>query len=126
MSIKCDNCNSKNKQRYKTFFYETPTGKELVTWCYDCLGNPAPSGNYMSENKAFEHISIPFWKHMGMKPKPHEIALEKEMKRRGMSWGDLRRSRDYKRANNPSAMQDVRKAWKQEGGNYAPEYKKSS
>lgn len=124
MTIACDRCKKKNKQRYKTFFLDTPTGQELVTWCYDCIDSPTP-GSIMTKEKAAEHLATPFWKLMGLKPKPHEIAREKEMKRRGMTYLDLQRSREQGRAVNPSAMPDVQKAWK--GGSHnAIEYKKGS
>lgn len=47
----------------------------------------------MDKNKFTDYIATPFWKHMGLKPKPEELAREKEMNRRGLTYGDLYRMR---------------------------------
>lgn len=125
MTIVCDRCKKKNKQRYRTFYLKTSDNtEELVTWCYDCIDSPTP-GSIMTKEKAAEHLATPFWKLMGLKPKPHEIAREKEMHRRGMTYLDLQRSREAGRAVHPSAMPEVQKQW-EGGNNNAIEYEKSS
>ncbi len=41
-----------------------------------------------------DHWATPFWKHMGLKAKPHELAQEREMKRRGLTYRDLQKARN--------------------------------
>ena len=48
-----------------------------------------------------EYWATPFWKHMGLKPKPHEVAAEREMKRRGVSYLDLQKERNKNAKPNP-------------------------
>ena len=51
-------------------------------------------GKWMSNQYLEKYASTPFWKHMGLPPKKHEIKQEKEMKRRGLSYADLQRARN--------------------------------
>lgn len=94
--IRCDNCQEGNKGRYKTFSLEVEDAdgnieKKLVTWCYDCIGTPAPTGK--SDKQMWEHISTPFWVHAGLSPKKKELAQMRYMKDHNLSWGDLRKAR---------------------------------
>lgn len=92
MTLVCDNCHETGKGRYKTFWMEGRKGKKkLVTWCYECLGVSAV--NNRTDDKTFEHISTPFWVHAGLKPKPREKAQLEYMKKKGMTWGDMRKAR---------------------------------
>lgn len=99
--IKCTNCGGVNKFTYKSFYLEVEEGKkELVTWCEDCLSGPVSSTD--KDRKFLEEISTPFWKHMGLKPKPKEVAFEKYLKSRNMSYGEYRKEQAHK-AQNPSS-----------------------
>lgn len=103
----CDNCKGINKFGYKTFLYEYKEGKKkLVTWCEDCLGTRVSSGK--TSQQLLEHISTPYWKHLGLKPKPKEIAFEKYLKSKGMTYGDHRRLQATK-ATIPSALPEFNK-----------------
>lgn len=57
----------------------------------------------------FDDLQIPFWRLMGQKPKPKDIAYEKYLKSRGMTYGDAVRERDYYQARNPSALKQWQK-----------------
>src|SRR5690606_36373507 len=48
--------------------------------------------NRPSREKRMEYYATPFWKHMGLKPTKQEIAQEKEMKRKGMSYLHLQKA----------------------------------
>jgi hypothetical protein len=58
---------------------------------------------------------------MGQKAKPKDIALEKYLHRRGMTYGDYRRERELGLAKNPSALSDFEQHYKQYGRNNAPD-----
>ena len=45
---------------------------------------------YISKNKFVEYIATPFWKHMGLKPKPKDIIKEKWMKSKNLTYGKIR------------------------------------
>lgn len=105
--IVCDRCGDINKFGYKTFLYEYKEGKKkLVTWCEDCLGTRVSSGK--TSQQLLEHISTPYWKHLGLKPKPKEIAFEKYLKSKGMTYGDHRRLQATK-ATIPSVLPEFNK-----------------
>ncbi|MCR4290489.1 MAG: hypothetical protein NUV86_09555 [Candidatus Scalindua sp.] len=104
MKITCDSCKKTDKRSYSTFFYE----KKLMTLCYECrYGVPVPR-NTISPNAQFNKYQIPFWKLMGQKPKPKDIAYEKYLKHRGMTYGDAVRERN-RNAQNPSAAPKLEK-----------------
>lgn len=118
--IVCDKCGETNKGRYKSFDQKQEDGtKKLVTWCYECLG--LGLARWKSEKQLFDEYSVPFWKMMGAKPKKEDLAREKWMKKRGMSYGDLRRERDYYEAKERSAVADFNDHIKKYGRNNAPE-----
>ena len=50
--------------------------------------------HYKSFKSKEEYWATPFWKHMGLKPKPEERAQEKMMKSKGLSYLDLARARN--------------------------------
>ena len=91
MKIICGQCNKAGQGRYKSFFMESENGKEFVTWCYECL-DISPTSHRTSE-QMLEHISTPYWQHMGLPPKPKEKAQLKYLKDHNMTWGDLRKAR---------------------------------
>ena len=120
MKIICDRCEQLNKGRYRTFDLEVKKGKKkMVTWCYDCLGLPFGKGK--TDKKLFDELSIPFWKMMGQKPKPKDVQLERYLKHRGMSYGDMRRERDARLAKHPSAIKQFEKHVKKYGRKSEPD-----
>lgn len=64
------------------------------------IGGPSV-GDTRSFHTKEEYWATPFWKHMGLKPKQHEVATEREMKRRGLSYLDLQRERNKNAKPNP-------------------------
>lgn len=122
MNVKCDQCQKSGKGRYSSFFVED----EVRTLCDDCrYGRTVIPGK--SDKEIFEHLQTPFWKLMGLPPKPEDKKLESYLKSRGMTYGDWRRERDYKaKANQPSALPQFEQHYKKYGRNNAPtkEYEK--
>jgi len=57
-----------------------------------------------SEKQIFNDLQIPFWRLMGQKPKPKDIAYEKYLKSHNMTYGDAVRKRDYRRAKEQSVL----------------------
>lgn len=51
------------------------------------------SGFFMNEERR-EYFATPFYKIMGLKPKPEEIKMEKEMHRRGLTFLDMKKIRN--------------------------------
>lgn len=51
-------------------------------------------GGWMSNQHLREHAATPFWKHMGLPPKPDEVKKEKYMKWKGMTYGDVQAARN--------------------------------
>lgn len=47
------------------------------------------SHHQFGTNRLREYAATPFWKHMGLKPKPEEVFQEKVMKAKGMTYADL-------------------------------------
>lgn len=81
-------------------------------------------GGWMSNQKVREYASTPFWKHMGLPPKPHEKKLEREMKRKNLSYADLsaaRNSGKNARFNNKKLIDKALKGELQ-GGKQAADY----
>lgn len=52
-----------------------------------------PLGTWKSLKSKMEYYATPFWKVMGLKAKPEEKAIEKEMKRKGLTYLDLQKAR---------------------------------
>lgn len=52
---------------------------------------------------------------MGQQPKPKDIAYEKQLKRRNMTYGDAVRERDYYRAREQSALPKLQEHLKRGG-----------
>lgn len=100
MKIQCDQCKEKGKGSYTTFWYED----KLVTLCKECRWGAGISRNTKSPEELFNATQIPFWKLMGQKPKPKDIAYEKYLKSRNMTYGDAVRERDYHHAHEQSAL----------------------
>lgn len=99
-----------------------------VTMCEDCRWGKKIAKNSKTDKQRFEELQTPFWKLMGAKPKEKDIALDKYLKRRGMTYGDWRLERDHEAAINPSALNDFTKHYNKYGGNNAPDpsFKKRS
>lgn len=53
----------------------------------------APLGTFRSVESRLREYATPFWKIMGLPPKPEEIAAEKRMKREGKTYLDVQRER---------------------------------
>jgi hypothetical protein len=92
MKLVCENCKQTDKGRYSTFYFE----KRLITLCDECRwGTTKTVVGEDKDKKLWEHLSTPFWVHMGLDPK---TAVEKKqvahLKKHNMSWGDLRKERD--------------------------------
>lgn len=83
---------------------------------------PKPRNKMSSYAKQqFEKLQTPFWKLMGQKAKPKDIAYEKYLKARGMTYGDAVLERNL-HADNPSAYSQFMKG----GSSDTPKYKKSN
>ena len=102
MNIRCDSCKSTNKGRYSTFW----SGDALKTLCYECrYGKKAGK----SQEQIFNELQTPFWKLMGQKAKPKDIAYEKYLKSRGMTYGDAVKERNYKYGKEKGAYEQFQK-----------------
>lgn len=122
MRITCDQCGKANQGKYKTFWYEFEEGeKQLVTLCYECLGDKLGSGR--TDKQMFEHISTPFWIHAGLPPKPKEKLQMKYLKDRNMTWGDLRREKYAKMPMTNQGLKDFEEHRKKYGRGNAPDVK---
>lgn len=100
MSIRCDICKRKGMGRYSTRWME----HQLVTLCDECrYGKRLPRAG-KSDHEVFNELQTPFWKLMGQKPKPKDIAYEKYLKSKNMTYGDVVRERNRK-ASEPSAYE---------------------
>lgn len=77
------------------------------------------------QKQEFEKLQIPFWKLMGQKPKEKDIAYEKALKWKGMTYGDAVLARNAQ-GEESSAMPQVEEALIGEGRNNVPQYQKSS
>lgn len=58
---------------------------------------------------------------MGLPPKPKEVAFEKYLKRRGMTYGQYRKEQTALYAKNPSAMKDFEQHYEKHGRKNAPD-----
>jgi len=92
MEIQCDECKQTGKGRYSTRWIED----KPVTLCDDCRYGKGIQKNVKSENQVFNELQTPFWKLMGQKPKPKDIAYEKYLKSKNMTYGDAVRERNMK------------------------------
>ena len=101
MKLICENCKQGDKGRYSTFFFN----KKLITLCDECRWGIGVKSAEDKDKKDFEHISTPFWQHMGLKPNKREQAQLKYLKDHNMSWGDLRKAR---MANVPQTNEGVK------------------
>lgn len=105
MNIRCDQCHKKNKGSYTSFYFEG----ELITLCRNCRYGKNPR-NVKSQNQIFNELQTPFWKLMGQKPKPKDLAYEKYLKSRGMTYGDAVLERSYKYGREKNAYEQFKKA----------------
>lgn len=72
---------------------------------------------FLRQENEYRRLQTPFWKMMGHKMTPEEMAVERWMKERNMDYYDLQKLRDKKagashqkdmnRINNPSKVQPV-------------------
>jgi ribosome-binding protein aMBF1 (putative translation factor) len=105
MTITCDECKSTGKGTYTSRWID---GK-VVTMCDDCRYGRKLSRNTKSEKEVYDSLQIPFWKLMGQKAKPKDIAYEKYLKSKNMTYGDAVRERNS-HGTEKSAYEDFRKA----------------
>lgn len=78
----------------------------------------------LHQKSLYDKLQIPFWRMMGQKAKPHEAAMEKEMKRRGWTYGDLRLERDHAAgASEQSAMSQFESHYNKYGTKNLPDPK---
>lgn len=112
----CATCKAK-KEKYLGKILGTPAVMFRNT-CHCDEVNFGKTGK--SDKTRFDELQIPFWKLMGQKPKPKDIALERYLKHRNMSYGDWRRERDYRYAKNPSGLSDWQKHFNKYGKNNEP------
>lgn len=103
--IICDDCKETGKVKYYTFEFK---GK-WITLCHNCrYGVPVPR-NGKSDKAVIDSLHIPFWQLMGQKAKPHEIAYEKYLKSKNMTYGEAYLKRNYYEAKNPSGLNEMKK-----------------
>ncbi len=103
--ITCDDCKKTGKIKYYTFEYQN----KFITLCHDCrYGVPVPR-NGKSDKSVIDSLHVPFWQLMGQKAKPHEIAYEKYLKSKNMTYGDAYLQRNYHEARNPSGLKELQK-----------------
>jgi len=60
-----------------------------------------------SNKQLFDSLHVPYWRLMGQAPKPKDIAYEKYLKSRNMTYGDAVRERDYKQHASLSNRKDI-------------------
>ena len=65
-----------------------------MTLCDECRYGIKVPRNTTHPDALFNKYQIPFWKLMGQKPKPKDIAYEKYLKSRNMTYGDAVRERN--------------------------------
>ena len=87
-------------------------GSPCVMYKPDCVCEKPAGYSKLSKSdkELFDSTQIPFWRLIGTPPKPQDLAYEKQLKARGMTYGDAVRERDYYRAKYPSALPDFEKS----------------
>lgn len=87
--MKCPNCNKNQANKDYTFG---------VMPCDECTNRMRKGskklGGWLSNQHLEEYAATPFWRHMGLEPKPHELAQEKKMKWQGKTYADLQKERN--------------------------------
>lgn len=82
--MKCTVCNKNNAVEHPIYG---------ILACDECRERQRQERDKLGYHKGIqsklEYAATPFWRHMGLKAKPHEKAMEKEMKRRGLSYRDV-------------------------------------
>lgn len=96
----CGKCKAKKKK-----YIGTIMGAEAVLYkktckCPDTDYSPTP----ISPMALFNKLQTPFWKMMGLKPKPREVQLDKWLKHKGMTYGEYRLMRDRREGKFQSAL----------------------
>jgi len=81
---KCDICSRESRH---LVLKDTKVG-----WvCPKCGGRPL----VLSKETIYRKLQTPFWKIAGQKPTPEEAKTDKWLKKKGMDYYDLQRTRDY-------------------------------
>ncbi len=118
--MKCERCNEANKGRYKTFKLQVGEKEfKYVMWCTDCLDTPIGSGK--SDKQMWEHISTPYWLHMGLDLKPKEKAQLQYLKSKGMTWGEYAKAKYTGVQNQSVGYQQFNEHYNQHGRGNAPD-----
>lgn len=102
----CSLC-GKKKKKYLGLIMGTPA----VLYRETCNCSKPNYGKKIAvtDKELYDKLQTPFWKVLGLKPKPHELELEKRLKWKNMSYGDYRRNQEAGKAQNPSAIKDFEK-----------------
>jgi len=87
IKIKCSKCGQRPARIHPVYG---------PIWCAQCSKKSKFEHHGKSVKEFLEYIGTPFWRHMGLKPKPEELAQEKMMKLRGLTYGDLQKIRNEK------------------------------
>ena len=96
-------------------------GTPAIMYRANCDCTSIPKGR--NDRQMLEHISTPYWQHLGLPPTPKEKAELKYLKDKNMSWSDRRKEIDFGRAKNPSGLEQM---LNQKGNNETTQYKKNS
>lgn len=83
----CSTCKTK-----KTKYLGILLSSKAVLYKPNCSCSDGFASGGMSEKKLEEHISTPYWLHMGLDLKPKEKAQLKYLKDHNMSWSDYRKA----------------------------------
>ena len=79
-----------------------------------------PQRMSLREKTQYDKLQVPFWRMMGQKAKPRDVAYEKALNHKGWSYGDAALARNQN-AENPSGYNQFKQAV--ENKNYGQETK---
>lgn len=80
----CSTCGKNEAQKHPIFGFVA---------CKSCQRKSKFEHHGRSMEHMLNYLATPFWRLMGLKAKPEEVAMEKEMKRRNLSYLDLQKIR---------------------------------
>lgn len=73
------------------------------------------------DKQQYDKLQIPFWKLMGQKPKEKDIIYEKQLKSRGMTYGDAVLERSLQGEQHQSGLSKFNEHYSKYGRNNEPE-----
>jgi len=119
MTVKCPVCGKEPAEIHK--IYGVLPGKR----CQERRNKERLGrlGIRKSLKSKMEYYATPFWKIMGLKAKPEEKVMEKEMKRRGLTYLDLQTARVEERKKQGLAFDSTELKKKLEKGELKSDYK---